>query len=92
MTPKPLQTPAARAGAIGFILLIVVGNLWFVKSLTGEPIPEWMRLVGTVGVVLAFFGGGAVFFGIVGRWWKSSRASGDDGDDGDEPGQDGQAR
>lgn len=32
----------ARALAMCFILLILLGNLWFLHFLTGKPAPMWM--------------------------------------------------
>ncbi len=39
---KSAYTPLMRVLAILFILLILIGNVWFVLFLTGVPAPVWM--------------------------------------------------
>lgn len=38
------KTPFARAVAIGFILIILLGNVWLIYALMGRPAPVWTGL------------------------------------------------
>ena len=60
----------ARIVAAGFIVLILVGNCWFVLRVVGQEIPAWLGAVSrmaTAGVL----GGGLLLVGTI--VWKRFR-------------------
>ncbi|MFW7378034.1 MAG: hypothetical protein ACOH5I_04440 [Oligoflexus sp.] len=42
MRAETRQSWLAKLLAITFILLVVLGNIWFVKFVTGQIAPHWM--------------------------------------------------
>ena len=57
MPDKIRKSILARLIAIGFIYIIVLGNIWFAQGVSGSPTPEWM--------IYGFFGGIAWVFTLV---------------------------
>ena len=43
--------------AIGFILLVIFGNLWLVQAMLGVPVPFWVSYGFFTGVVVVLVGG-----------------------------------
>jgi hypothetical protein len=77
---RPAQTRAssrslpARIVAAGFVVLILVGNCWFVLRVIGQEIPAWLGAVSrmaTAGVL----GGGLLLVGTI-VWKRLRRRSG----------------
>lgn len=50
---------SARITAVGFVILILGGNAWFVFGLFGTAIPEWLKFSAILGV-------GSVILGALG--------------------------
>ncbi len=46
----------SRLSALGFIFLIVVGNIWYAKMIVGEPIGVWIQLSFYLSVGMALVG------------------------------------
>lgn len=47
----------ARLSALGFIAVIVLGNVWWTFGLTGKPIPQWLGVAMASSIGLTLFSG-----------------------------------
>ena len=54
--PDWLRSPPARISALGFIVLILMGNLWLVGAILGEQSNSWILSGFALGVALVFVG------------------------------------
>lgn len=61
----------ARLSALGFIFVIILGNVWLTYGLTNEPVPAWLgvAMAASIGVTLL---GGAGLVGLL--VWRRMRA------------------
>gem|GEM_PF-4086188 len=50
------QSIPSRMAAIGFIILIVMGNFWLIDALLGVPVQGWMRFGLQIGTTSVFLG------------------------------------
>lgn len=48
---------ASKITAVGFITLIVSGNIWLARSLLGNVTDQWVGLLAWAGVLMVVFGG-----------------------------------
>lgn len=51
-----LQSPPAKIVAVGFIIMILLGNLWLVGALLGAQASPWVVTGFALGVVVVFVG------------------------------------
>ncbi len=51
------QSLPARVAAVGFIVVIVLGNVWLTYGLTGQTPPVWVAVSFLGGMVIAGCGG-----------------------------------
>ena len=67
MDPHLRQSPWARLTAVGFIVLILLGNYWFVLVVTAAPVPLWFEraFYGTV-IAIGLSGTGLLVRGLLG--------------------------
>ena len=65
MKPHIRQSLAAKIVAVGFIILILLGNFWVVGHLLGREPAEWMSVLGLGGLGLVLIGGVFLIFQIV---------------------------
>lgn len=54
---KLRQSWPARVAAIGFIVLILVGNVWATHLLLGNQIPQWIGYGFAVAIAVSLAGG-----------------------------------
>lgn len=59
---------AARVTAIGFITLILLGNFWVIRAVTGSPIPSWFPVISLIGILTVFTGGTILAIGFMRRY------------------------
>ena len=60
------KSPPAKLAAIGFILLILMGNVWFSGTMTGGVAAPWVKHGLASGVVLVIIGSiGSVIFEVI---------------------------
>ncbi|SME88630.1 hypothetical protein [Pseudobacteriovorax antillogorgiicola] len=80
MPPKLRRSLVVRLIALGFIYLIVLGNIWFIQLFTEKVTPLWMQLAFLIGV--AWVGILGVCLGIYGTYlWKTGALQEDEDDD-----------
>ncbi|NRA45607.1 MAG: hypothetical protein HRU09_11685 [Oligoflexales bacterium] len=65
MKPHIRQSLAAKIVAVGFIILILLGNFWVVGHLLGRQPSEWMSVLGLGGLALVLIGGVFLMIQIV---------------------------
>lgn len=83
MPPKLRQHILTKLVAIGFIYLIIIGNIWFGLSITTKVTPVWLQSLFGIGVLwvvatgflLVAYGGYA--------WFTGALEEGDDDSSGD---------
>lgn len=77
MNEKTRQSWIAKALALSFILLILLGNAWFVHFLTGQKAPLWMSIAfeGLVSLALMFSVALGVYALVVGSRKPAVRGS-----------------
>lgn len=61
----------ARLSALGFILVVLLGNVWLTFGLTKEPIPTWLGIGMAVAIGLTLLGGVGLVALIA---WRKLRA------------------
>ncbi len=47
----------ARLSALGFIVVIIFGNVWLTFGLTDTPIPQWLGVAMAAGIGVSLTGG-----------------------------------
>lgn len=57
MDPGLKKSAPAKISAIGFILLIIFGNLWLVNALIQSGTPYWVSYGFFIGVIFVMLGG-----------------------------------
>lgn len=57
MHPQLKKSAPAKISAIGFIILIIFGNLWLVDALILKATPVWVSYGFFTGVCIVFVGG-----------------------------------
>jgi protein-S-isoprenylcysteine O-methyltransferase Ste14 len=62
------HTPPARIVALSFVLLILLGNVWFVLAVIGWEIPSWFQVASRIGLCGALVGGFWLVVLAVRRW------------------------
>lgn len=35
----------SKLSALGFIILVILGNIWFIEGLTGREAPKWLQIL-----------------------------------------------
>lgn len=60
MHPELKKSAPAKISAIGFVLLIIFGNLWLVNTMIQAETPYWVSYGFFTGVVLVLVGGVAL--------------------------------
>ncbi len=61
------KSAPAKISAIGFIIVIVFGNLWLVNALLSTVTPFWVAYGFFTGVVLVFAGGAGLGYVLLMR-------------------------
>lgn len=51
------KSAPAKISAIGFIVVVIFGNLWLVNAMLGTQVPFWVSYGFFTGVVLVLVGG-----------------------------------
>ena len=57
MKPHIRQSLSAKIVAVGFIILILLGNFWIVGHMLGREPAEWMSVLGLGGLAMVLGGG-----------------------------------
>lgn len=57
MHPEVKKSTPAKISAIGFIVVIIFGNLWLANAILGTPMPFWVSYGFFSGVVVVVVGG-----------------------------------
>lgn len=52
-----VERHSRRLTALGFILLILIGNIWFALGLSGANVPNFLQLGAALGLGLVVVGG-----------------------------------
>lgn len=65
MNPEVRKSAATKISAIGFIILILSGNLWLVYAILGSQVPFWVSYGFTTGVAVTALGGIALVVKIM---------------------------
>ena len=80
MHPDIKKSAPTKISAVGFIIVIVFGNLWLVNALTSSDTPFWVSYGFFSGVIVVLFGGVSLALLIVsGRLTTSDKDPGADG-------------
>lgn len=54
----------ARVAALGFIIIIVLGNIWATYGITGKPVPQWLG-VGFAASMILTLAAAVVLIGMI---------------------------
>lgn len=57
----------ARLSALGFIAVIVFGNVWATYGITNQPVPQWLGVAMMAAIGLTLTGGAGLMALIVWR-------------------------
>jgi hypothetical protein len=74
MHPEVKKSAPVKITAIGFIIVIVFGNLWLVNALMSTVTPFWVAYGFFSGVVLVFAGGAGLGYVLLMRQIIGSKA------------------
>ncbi len=47
----------SKVSALGFIVLVILGNIWFVEGLTGRESPPWLQVLFIANVLVLLISG-----------------------------------
>ncbi len=67
MHPEVKKSAPAKITALGFIVVIIFGNLWLVNALMSTVTPFWVAYGFFTGVVLVFTGGAGLGYALIMR-------------------------
>lgn len=57
-----------KVTAVGFILMILIGNFWIIEEIMGKKPPIWMQNIGFLGLFLVVLGGFMLLFQFIKEW------------------------
>ena len=58
-----------KMSAIGFIYLIVLGNIWYAMLVVGAAPPEWLKISFYLGIFFVLASGAGLLMKILTRWY-----------------------
>ena len=67
MHPEVKKSAPAKISAIGFIMVVIFGNLWLVNAVMSTVTPFWVAYGFFTGVVLVFAGGAGLGYVLLMR-------------------------
>ena len=67
MHPEVKKSAPAKISAIGFIIVVIFGNLWLVNAVMSTATPFWVAYGFFTGVVLVFAGGAGLGYVLLMR-------------------------
>ena len=67
MHPEVKKSAPAKISAIGFIIVVIFGNLWLVNAVLSTVTPFWVAYGFFTGVVLVFAGGAGLGYVLLMR-------------------------
>ncbi len=67
MHPEVKKSAPAKISAIGFIIVVIFGNLWLVNAVMSTVTPFWVAYGFFTGVVLVFAGGAGLGYVLLMR-------------------------
>jgi hypothetical protein len=65
--PEVKKSAPAKISAIGFIIVVIFGNLWLVNAVMSTVTPFWVAYGFFTGVVLVFAGGAGLGYVLLMR-------------------------
>ncbi len=74
MHPEVKKSAPAKISAIGFIIVVIFGNLWLVNAVMSTVTPFWVAYGFFTGVVLVFAGGAGLGYVLLMRQVSSTKA------------------
>jgi hypothetical protein len=72
--PEVKKSAPAKISAIGFIIVVIFGNLWLVNAVMSTVTPFWVAYGFFTGVVLVFAGGAGLGYVLLMRQVSSTKA------------------
>ena len=61
-----------KLSALGFIYLIILGNIWFAFMVVGAVLPDWLRNSFYLGVLFVLGSGAGLFTKILTNWYLAA--------------------
>jgi hypothetical protein len=72
--PEVKKSAPAKISAIGFIIVVIFGNLWLVNAVMSTVTPFWVAYGFFTGVVLVFAGGAGLGYVLLMRQVSGTKA------------------